>query len=341
MKVFIAGSKSIHVSSFIEALNNKGIIPTLLAEESLNYGKVNGEFIARFRSKNPFSILINYWKLKRIIRKTEPAVVHIHQANRMAYFVSKICAHKNIPCILTAWGSDVLIVPQKNKFYRFLVKKTLQRSKIITADSKSMVTAMMQLVPLKEKYKLLQYGIDLIEPKPKEKIIYSNRLHNPLYRIDVIIDYFKAFQAKFSDWKLVIAGVGSETENLKKMVKSLAIEEKVRFIGWVDKELNTEMYQKSSIYISIPESDGTSVSLLEAMSAECLPIVPDIDVSKEWILDGKNGVIEKDGENPLIEAVELLKDDFGEINKSLVKSTAERGKCTERFIELYQQVITE
>ena len=341
MKVLIVGSKSIHVSSFIEALNNKSIIPNLLAEEKLNYATVNGEFVAQFRSKNPFSILFNYWKLKRIIRKTKPTVVHIHQANRMAYFVSKICAHKNIPCVLTAWGSDVLLVPQKNKFYRFLVQKTLQRSNIITADSKSMVTAMLQLEPFKEKYKLLQYGIDLIEPQPKEKIIYSNRLHNPIYRIDKIIEYFNDFHDKNTDWKLVIAGVGSETERLKELVKSFGIEEKVSFIGWIDKELNTEMYQKSSIYISIPESDGTSVSLLEAMSAGCLPIVPNIDVSKEWILDGKNGVIEKEGENPLVEAIELLKDDYREINLSLVQSTAERGKCTERFIELYQQVIAE
>ena len=337
MKILIVGPKSIHVSSFIEALNQKGIIPNFLTEEKLDYEQIENNYVTRFRSKNPFSILWNYWSLKRIIRKSKLDVVHIHQANRLAYFVTKICAKKSIPCVLTAWGSDVLIIPKANKLYRFLTKKTLQRCRYVTADSKSMITAMMELVPIKDKYVLLQYGITPVQPGVKEKIIYSNRLHYPLYRIDQVINYFNQFQKEYPEWKLIIAGSGSETVKLNEMVNTCNLENKVTFVGWIDSLQNNEWYSKSSIYISIPESDGTSVSLLEAMSAGCLPIVPNIEVSLEWILDGKNGVIEKEGTNPLIESMELLNLPFQTINNGLIEASALKSVNTKRFIDLYSK----
>jgi glycosyltransferase involved in cell wall biosynthesis len=45
--------------------------------------------------------------------------------------------------------------------------------------------------------------------------------------------------------------------------------------------------------ISIPKSDGTPVSLLEAMAAGCLPILSDLPVYHDWITDGVNGLFAK------------------------------------------------
>jgi glycosyltransferase involved in cell wall biosynthesis len=53
-----------------------------------------------------------------------------------------------------------------------------------------------------------------------------------------------------------------------------------------------ELYQvlnSADIYISCSESDGTSVSLLEAMALGLYPIVSDIPANREWITDGVNG----------------------------------------------------
>lgn len=336
MKVLIVGSNSVHVSSYVE--NMKGISDEvyLLAEEKCNFEVIKQEFQVDFRRLNPMAILANYKKTKQIIQQLSPAIIHIHQVNRLAFMVTRIAAKLKIPVITTAWGSDVLIIPQKNKFFKFLVTRTLQRSKIVTADSHDMIAAMKKLVSSEKKYVHLQYGIDLVQPMTKEKIIYSNRIHKPMYRIDQIIRYFEEMNKDFPDWKLVIGAVGSETDTLKEQVLDARLQDKVSFVGWLEKAENHSWYARSSMYISIPESDGTAVSLLEAMSAGCVPIVPDLAVSKEWIIDGDTGIIEKAGKNPLREAMNIDPLDCAEKNRVKVERDASRKVCMERFSQLYQ-----
>jgi len=182
---------------------------------------------------------------------------------------------------------------------------------------------------------LLQYGIDPIQPGEKQSIIFSNRLHKKLYRIDKVIDYFNEFVQLHPEWKLVIGGSGEETEALKNQVENLKLTDKVEFVGWLQKADNAAWYAKSTFYSSIPESDGTSVSVLEAMSAGCIPIVSDLPVSKEWITNGVNGVIEQPGKNPFVQAIDLDAEKCSEINQRNVQERATRTASLKRFKEIY------
>jgi glycosyltransferase involved in cell wall biosynthesis len=269
----------------------------------------------------------------------QPEVIHIHQVNRLAFFAATVAKKLNIRIITTAWGSDVLLIPQKNFLFRYFVKQTIKRSNVITADSVDMIEAMQKIVP-NQKYKLLQYGIDPISAVAKEKIIYSNRLHESLYQIDKIVQYFADFCKTYPDWSLIVAGSGNETEKLKYLAKSFGIDSKICFVGWQQKEENSAWYAKATIYISIPKSDGTSVSLLEAMSAGCLPVVADLPVSHEWIKSGINGVIEKVNENPLFEAVKLNREDCAKINADMIEQRATRAASMEVFMGLYTSEMT-
>lgn len=338
MKILQVGPKSIHVSSYINALSETEDELYLLAEEPCSFSDVKKEYYINFRSLNPFALFKNINKLKDIILELKPNIIHIHQVNRLAYFVSRTTAKLNIPIVTTAWGSDVLLIPKKNAFFHFLVKQTLKRSTFVTADSQDMIVAMNQIVK-SEKYILLQYGIDPIQAGEKEKVIFSNRLHEPLYRNDSIINYFNDFQKKNPDWKLIIGGYGSETEKLKDQVERIGLSESVKFVGWLQKEENRNWYSKAMIYISIPESDGTSVSVLEAMSAGCIPVVANLPVSKEWIDSGENGVIEKLGENPIEKALTLNAEKCKSINSKLISEKASRAASIKRFLEIYKLAI--
>lgn len=338
MKILQVGSNSIHVSSFILAMKNFEHANYLLTEEKCDFEGVVSNRVISFRSLSPLNIWKANKELKSYLQELKPDIIHIHQVNRLAYFVTRIAEKLNIPIVTTAWGSDVLLIPKQNAFFHFLVKQTLKRSTFVTADSEEMIFAMKKIVPVGN-YVLLQYGIDPIQSKEKEKIIFSNRLHKSLYRIDAVINYFNDFSKKHTDWQLVIGGTGSETEKLKEQVETLGLTEKVTFVGWLQKAANDEWYAKSTIYISIPESDGTSVSVLEAMSAGCIPIVADLPVSREWITSGENGIIEQIGENPFDDALLLESKAISEINKNLIESKATRSASLKVFIELYKKAI--
>jgi glycosyltransferase involved in cell wall biosynthesis len=53
-------------------------------------------------------------------------------------------------------------------------------------------------------------------------------------------------------------------------------------------------YRRSAIFVSVPESDGTSVSLLESMGAGCLPVLSDLPANREWVHDGVDGLLVDD-----------------------------------------------
>lgn len=334
MKILQVGPNSVHVSSFVSAIISEQNELFLLSEESCDFEGIKKNYVVSFRTINPIKIVRNNFKIKQILNEIQPDFIHIHQVNRLAFFVSIIARKLNIRVVTTAWGSDVLLVPKKNLIYRFLVKKSLQNSNVVSADSNDMIDAMKNLFPVGD-YRLLQYGIDPIESAEKENIVYSNRLHEPLYRISQVINYFAEFIKSNPNWILVIAGTGSETENLQKHTSELKLDSKIKFVGWQKRDENRAWYAKSRIYISIPESDGTSVSVLEAMSAGCIPVVADLPVSHEWIVTGQNGIIEKKNQNPLEEAINLDAEKCSNTNSTLIKDKATRAASVRAFMQLY------
>ncbi len=335
MKVIQVGPKSVHVASFVKAISSHVKEQFHISEEKANFEGITKEFVLHFRGFNPFSIYQNYKKLEEIVKELKPQLIHIHQVNRMAFFVSRIGKKLNIPIVTTAWGSDVLLMPKKNVFFKWLVSSVLKNSAIVTGDSLHMISEMQSLVEDGLKYQCIQYGIDRVKPVDKEKIIYSNRFLNPLYRVPKIVDYFADFSENHTDWKLVIASVGEQKVELEEKVKQLNLSEKVEFVGWQENDENRNWYAKSSVYVSIPESDGTSVSVLEAISANCIPVLSNIPVSKEWVESGRNGIIESKEENPFEQVLNLNWDEAIEINTQQIEEKAIRESSIGKFHEIY------
>lgn len=335
MKIMQVGPNSPHVEGYLSELQHKEPNLFLIAEGMNSYLPNDRTFVLDFKQFSPIGLFQAYKKVIALFAEIQPDVIHIHQVNRAAYFACKAAKKMKIRVVLTAWGSDVLIMPKKNFVYRYMVQYCLKNAQFVTADSMHMIEEIKHLEPNAEKYVHVQYGITPIKSRQKEKIIYSNRLLQPLYRIEKIIEYFYEFQLVHSDWTLVIGATGSEEGSLKSKVNELKLDNKVEFVGWLKPEQNREWYSKATVYISIPSSDGTSVSVLEAMSAGCIPIVPSLAVSREWIQDGQNGIIEKANNNPLFEAIQLDREICAELNTTLIEKKATRIASIHTFQALY------
>ncbi len=73
---------------------------------------------------------------------------------------------------------------------------------------------------------------------------------------------------------LVLAGDGSERSRLEAMAESLGVAGSVHFLGWRDDV--HELLATFDIFTMSSHSEGTSVSLLEAMSTGLCPVVTDV-----------------------------------------------------------------
>jgi glycosyltransferase involved in cell wall biosynthesis len=73
---------------------------------------------------------------------------------------------------------------------------------------------------------------------------------------------------------LVLAGDGSERERLEDLIASRALGDSARLLGWRDDV--HDLLSAFALFTMSSHSEGTSVSLLEAMSAGLCPVVTDV-----------------------------------------------------------------
>jgi glycosyltransferase involved in cell wall biosynthesis len=165
-----------------------------------------------------------------------------------------------------------------------------------------------------------------------------------LYRIDKIIEGFAKLieQGNPENWKLVIGAVGEEKQSLIELTQKLNIDAHVKFVGWLEKEQNSYYYNISKYYISIPESDATSISLLEAMAAGCIPILSDLPANREWIKDGENGLIVADlNSNYIKDALKINVGNAIKINREIIAQHGTKEANKAKFIAFYEQIINQ
>jgi len=341
-KLLIIGSNSIHVYNYINLVKDyfdEIILITNKKREGTDVKTIELDFHLKLSSR-----VKTVAKIKNLIQEYAPSIIHIHQVNSYAYYSLLAARKSSVPKILTAWGSDILLSPKKNYLLKKMVQFNLRHADFFTSDSEFMAEEMRSLLP-KRKLDILiaNFGIEIIEKDLlKENIIYSNRLHKKLYQIESVINAFKLFLENSIDksWKLVIAATGEETDNLKSMVEHLNLKGNVEFVGWVDQEENVEYYSKARLFVSIPESDATSISLLEAMAYGCIPVLSDLPANREWIDDGKNGIIvNSPSENIFDRALKLNMSEVASINKRIITEKGTKVANKKKFIQLYDHFL--
>jgi L-malate glycosyltransferase len=297
--------------------------------------------VIQFQLTHPVRLRNSIASLRKIISDFDPTVIHVHQANSVA-FITTLANRGKKPMVLTTWGSDVLHLPKRNPFFKWMVRFSLTRAKAITADASIMASAIEKLSGRKDVV-LANFGIDFPEQASqkqiKEPLIYSNRMHDSLYRIDHIIRGCQSFLSDNPDWKLVIGGAGPQTENLKQLAQKELKPHQVEFVGFIPQAENYAWYRRAHVYVSIPETDGTAISLLEAMAFGCVPVLSDLPANREWIESGSNGIIcsTDDLSNYVNQAVTLDQQRVAEINKEIILQKATKEANRRIFFSLYDQ----
>lgn len=246
-----------------------------------------------FSFKNLFGA---FFKVKRLLKHFRPDFIVLYQVNITA-FVAALAKKKGIPTMAIAIGSDVLIMPKRAWIFKKMLTYTLNHSDAFSANTPYLMEQMKRYCKTNKPSALSHLGINPIKAEKKENIVFSNRLHKPLYRIENIIQAFATFVSKseYNDWKLVVAAEGNE-DKLKELADSLGIVEKVEFVGWLSGEENAKYYAKSRIFVSIPQSDSMPTSLLEAMSAGCIPVISDLPSYRGLVEHGRNALVVSDEE---------------------------------------------
>jgi glycosyltransferase involved in cell wall biosynthesis len=125
----------------------------------------------------------------------------------------------------------------------------------------------------------------------QELRIISTRNWTPIHSNTTSIEALRALQDGTLKFEAKFYGVGiGLTQELRESVSS-EFSDKIQFLGRFIQEDLPSAFSKSEIYLSASISDGTSVSLLEAMASGRLCICRDFPSNREWITNGINGFL--------------------------------------------------
>jgi L-malate glycosyltransferase len=166
---------------------------------------------------------------------------------------------------------------------------------------------------VKSDFQVVSGGIDtnrfkLINENKMYDCIMTGRLVE-IKRIDIFLQALRLVADKIPDIKVAIAGDGKLLRELKKIACDLKIDNNVDFAGHQN---NVEYWlQKSKIFVLTSDSEGLSLSMMEAMTCGLPVIVSDVGDLGDLVENGVNGYLVPRRRPDLIaeRLVELLSDD--------------------------------
>jgi glycosyltransferase involved in cell wall biosynthesis len=239
--------------------------------------------------------------LRRVVREIAPDVFHAHYLVEHGFYGALAGVR---PYVVTAWGSDALVEPQRDRLSKLIARWTIGRADLVTSNNAYMSQRIVALGAPAAKVETVTLGAerydlerteasvnraphDLAAHPKRTPVIVSTRAHEPLYNIGEIIDAHALLVRDGVDARLVIAHSGSLTDALRAQTASApgAIE----FVGTLDRAALRDLLADAEVFVSVPSSDATSVALLQAMAAGAFPIVSDLPTQNEWVEDGVNG----------------------------------------------------
>ncbi len=222
-----------------------------------------------------------WWFLNRRLKKVRYDINHtqfIIPTGVLALLVKK---KFGIPYIVTSHGSDV---PGHNKrfamlypFVRLPWKRIVKHAKCVTAPSDYQIGSI-QNITHDGTFATVANGLDLnrFRPMKKErKILVVARLFENK-GIQDVLDALRGIDCR--GWSVEIVGEGPYRKSLEQKAADNGLAGTVRFLGWVDNasaEMK-ELYGRAGIFISASYFESFGLTVLEALSAGCYPLVSDI-----------------------------------------------------------------
>lgn len=223
----------------------------------------------------------------RHLRALAPDIVHAHYLTSYGWLAARCGRH---PLVMTAWGSDLLVTPQRNPWMRWLTAWTLRRADLATGDSQDLLDAIAGHAPAVPTA-LVHWGADMVRFVPVAWStrapfdIVSLRSWEPNYNIATIVQALALLCGRHPDapFHLHLLGGGSQGDELRALVGALGLRERVSFHGRVDDAAMVAVLQRCKLSVSVPSSDATSVSLLESLACGVPVLASDLPANRHWL----------------------------------------------------------
>jgi glycosyltransferase involved in cell wall biosynthesis len=360
---YISNPNSTHTHRWVKWFARRGHSVCLVADTPVNEPP---DGIPLFNLPGRFNLpVVKYlawirWT-RQIVQAWKPDILHAHRVTGGGWLGAFANFH---PLVVTPWGSDLYLYPQRSALAGWLTRRVMQQADLVTTDSVDLRHQAVRYGANLEHTSLVHWGVDNTIFHPLEDagdlrrrlgihgapVILSPRAVNRVYNLDILVEAIPAVLNRYPQASFVLRDYNADTgyrDELKRQIDSLNISQHVVWAGpllrWED---SAQYYQAADLVVSVPSSDATPVSILEAMACGTPVIASDLPSLREWITDGENGrlVAVREAGQLAKAIIDLLGDEglrgaFRQKNLELVKERATHQVQMEKMERLYQELL--
>ncbi len=298
------------------------------------------------------------WLIQAIkyIRKNNINILHTHEfaMNVNASLLSMLI---NIPCVTTVHGKNYYT----EKWYRKIAYKFVSMCSYMVAVSGDIKEYLMDQLSLSEdNVHIVINGIntddyvhsDIIRKTTRESLGINNQnvLIGAIGNLYVVKGHIYLVEAaalvcsKYPETMFIIAGRGEQQSRLEGKINELGLHENIKLLGF--REDIPELLNALDIYVMSSLSEGTPLSILEAMASGVPIVSTNVGGIPRLIKAGDNGIL-VDAMNPVQLANALI--DFIEHKEKaaamarqaneLVKTAYSMEKMLSEYDNIYKSLL--
>ncbi len=287
--------------------------------------------------------------LKRVLRQVQPDIVQAGPLQRSAFLVA---LSGFAPLVSMSWGYDLIYDAGRSFLWRWATRFTLRRSRLMVGDCQAIRSLALQYGMRDEGMVIFPWGIDLEQfpfappPDGPAFTLLSTRSWEPIYGVDVIAQAFASAARQIPELRLVMLGGGSQARLLHSIFSQAGVLERVHFPGQVSQADLPRFHRMANLYVSASHSDGTSISLLEALATGRPALVSDIHGNREWVRSGENGWLFPDGSasalaQSIVDAARQRQNltEMGRAARQIAQQRADWRKNFPVLVQAYRKVL--
>ncbi len=398
MKILIVGfTESIHVARWIKQISNQKDLEIYLfssSDSGVNHEELNDlkikiyhtfysrlvniftsgkkgrqrlrsiiarpVFIYGFREivKKFFPNYLKYY-LSKVIKATEPDIIHsmeIQRAGYLVYETKKRFNGKFPQWIVTNWGSDVYLYGQL-KGHSTKIKEVLGNCDYYSCECNRDVYLaklyelrgnVLPVLPNSGGFDLKKAAILHNKIRPSQrKIIIVKGYHGWYGRALVALRALERCADLLTGYKIVLYSVQPDS-GVDIVAELFTVKTKipVKIIPLFSSHKTIlKLQSMARIYLGLSISDAISTSLLESMVMGSFPIQSNTSCANEWIVDGKSGIIVPPEDPEIIEKAlrkalsdDKLVDTAAKINWETSKKRLDEKIIKQKIVDFYKSV---
>jgi len=248
--------------------------------------------------------------LRRVVKEYQPDVIHAGPVQSAGYIAAKSGFQ---PLVTMSWGSDLLLEADKNAWMQRVTRYTLNHTTVLTGDCLAVQQKAAQFGFPADRTVLFPWGVDLQRFVPGQAetfrtglgwqdafVVLSLRSWEPLYGVDVLVRGFARAAQQAPGLRLLLLSGGSQVDAIRAILKQYNVLDRVHFAGQIGQKDLPIYYHAADLYVSASHSDGSSVSLMEALACGVPALVSDIPGNREWLADCPAGWLFPDGDDQAV-----------------------------------------